>query len=237
MFKFAQTAAAVVMCAALQTATAGAQVIQSMGAGSAVQEVHASAFFESEAALWDNPYIENGLQFSRTGLSFNNNKCGFAGCKSIAGLSGFEGNYMYGEGLGYFSMRAPTGTAFRALEFLLGNAWVDGGSWSVSWSAWRNSTEVGAGTIDEFNFLDIVGFSSESGFDELRYTDLNRTSGAAFDDVHAEYIANVSTVPEPSSWVMIATGLLVLAAFAHRSSKREAARIEALSVELLNGLR
>jgi hypothetical protein len=237
MFKFAQTVAAVALCAALQAPAASAQVVQTMGAGSAVNEVHASAYFESEAALWDNPYVENGLQFSRTGLSFNNNKCGFAGCKFIAGLSGFEGNYMYGEGLGYFSMRAPTGTAFRALEFLLGNAWVDGGSWSVSWSALLNGNEVGAGTIDQFNFLDIIGFASETGFDELRYTDLNRTSGAAFDDVHAEYIANVSTVPEPGTWAMLAGGLLILGVAARRSSKREAARIEALSVELLNGLR
>lgn len=237
MYKFAQTAAAVVLCAALQTAAADAQIVQTMGAGSAVQIVHTSAFFENENALLDNPYLENGMQFSRTGLSFNNGGCGYAGCQDVPGLALLNGNYMYGSGEGYFTMRAPTGQAFRALEFLLGTGYVDGGSRSVSWTAFLNGTEVGAGEVGQWEPADIIGFASESGFDELRYTDLNSPNGAAFDDVHAQFIDNVSTVPEPGTWAMLAGGLLILGVMARRSSKREATRIEALSVELLNGLR
>lgn len=214
MFKFARTAVAVTLCAAANSAQA--QVIQTFGAGSAINNIHASAFFESQNALTDNPYVENGLEFSRTNLNFNNNTCGYAGCKFVPGLSHFSGNYMYAGGTGYFTMRAPTGKQFAGLEFLLGNGWVDGGTWSVEWSAFLNGVEVGAGTVDEFTFKDIIGFSRTGGFDELRYTDLNNSKGAAFDDVYAEYTSNVAVVPEPSSWMMMCAGLLFVGAMMRR---------------------
>lgn len=217
MPKFAQTALAVLICAAANTAHA--QVNQSFGAGSAVTSLHASAFFESQNALTDNPYVENGLQFSRTGLTFNNNGCGFAGCSGVPGFTAFQGNYMYGEGVGgYFTIKAPVGKAFAALEFLLGNGWGDGGTWSVGWSAFLNGSEVGAGSVDDFSLGDIIGFSRAAGFDELRYSDLNRSSGAAFDNVRAQYTTNVSTVPEPGTWALMAIGLLLLGLLRQRAS-------------------
>lgn len=218
MFKFARTAAAVMLCAAANSAHA--QVVQTFGAGSAVTSIHASAFFESQNALTDNPYIENGLQFSRTNLNFDNNSCGFAGCKFVPGLSHFSGNYMYAGGDGYFTMRAPTGQTFAALEFLLGNGWVDGGTWSVEWSAYLNGTEVGAGTVDEFSFGDIIGFSRAGGFDELRYTDMNRSKGAAFDDVYAQFTSDVAVVPEPGTWALLTAGLLFVGAVKRRQIVR-----------------
>lgn len=214
MLKFARAAAAVILCAA--TSNAHAQVVQTFGAGSAVTNIHANAFFESQNALTDNPYIENGLQFARTDLTFNNNTCGFAGCKFVPGLSHFSGNYMYGGGSGYFTMRAPAGKSFTALEFLLGNGWIDGGTWSVEWTAYLNGTEVGAGTVFQFELNDIIGFSRAGGFDELRYTDMNTSKGAAFDDVYAQFTSGTSVVPEPSTWLMLSTGMLLIGASTRR---------------------
>ncbi|MEN8206880.1 MAG: hypothetical protein ABFS24_12830 [Pseudomonadota bacterium] len=57
-----------------------ATVTQSLGVGSAVSSINATADFESINALNDNHYVEAGLKFSRTNLSFDNNGCGYAGC-------------------------------------------------------------------------------------------------------------------------------------------------------------
>ena len=79
------------LAGALLSTSAFATVIQSVGAGSAVSTVQGSADFESQNALNDNPYSEGGMLFSRTGLSFNNNGCGFANSNPLCvGHQGFR---------------------------------------------------------------------------------------------------------------------------------------------------
>ena len=84
--RFAAMGAAALLATASQAA-----VVQSTGAGSAVSMVQGSADFESLSALNNNPYSEGGMDFSRQGLSFNNNSCGFAGCTGHPGFAGFTG--------------------------------------------------------------------------------------------------------------------------------------------------
>lgn len=202
------------------SASAGAQVTQSMGAGSAVTSVSAAASFENQSALNDNPYMENGLRFSRTGLSFDNNGCGFAGCAGHTGFDGFSGNYMYGTGSGGFTMQAAIGQRFYGLEFMLGSGFGNQSLWNASWTALLNGTEVGSGSIAEFTPGQVVGFASANGFDELRYSDLNDGYNApAFDEVRAQY---ATVVPEPSTWMLMASGLGMLAAYRRKRSHAKA---------------
>lgn len=208
MRKFAFGVATIISMAS--AVVAQAQVTQTVGAGSAVSVVHASASFESQNALFDNPYLEGGLSFSRTNLSFDNNTCGFAGCAGHAGFAGFQGNYMYGAGTGgYFTMKAAAGQYFSGLEFLLGNGYQNTAQWNAQWTAFRNGSQVGTGTLSLYAAGDILGLSSATGFDELQYTDLDGYAAPAFDEVRAQY-ASESVVPEPGTWMLMASGLLVL---------------------------
>jgi hypothetical protein len=210
--------------AALAFLTAGvakAQVTQTFGAGSAVTNIQATASFESELALFGNPYVEGGMSFTRTDLTFDNNGCGYAGCTGDANLSSMQGNYMYGNGVGgFFSLFAPTGKLFKGIEFIAANGYFDESMWSVGWSAYLNGMQVGAGTIDTYALGTVLGFSSNAGFDELRYTDLNFVAAPAFDEVHAQF-DGTQVVPEPTTWVLMASGLAMVGGVARR--KRAAA--------------
>lgn len=198
------TALLVVMCAA----TAQAQVTQTFGAGSAVSVVQASASFESQNALFDNPYVEDGLSFTRTNLTFNNNGCGYAGCEPPSYPNGFTfpGNYMYGVGFnGYFDMFAATGQSFKGLEFMIDNGYAQQ-PFTVMWEAYLSGNLVSSG-VTAANRGSIIGFSSNTGFDDLRYTtnDLGSGNAPAFDELRAEYTS--TTTPEPAALVLMATGL------------------------------
>lgn len=208
MRKFSVGVATIISMAS--AAIVQAQVTQSTGAGSAVSIVHASASFENQNALYGNPYIEGGMSFLRTNLTFANNGCGFAGCSGHTGFAGFQGNYMYGTGSGgYFTMKAATGQYFSGLEFLLGNGYGNSGQWNAQWTAFRNGSQVGTGSLASFAAGDVLGLSSVNGFDELRYTDFDEFAAPAFDEVRAQY-ATESVVPEPGTWMLMASGLLVL---------------------------
>lgn len=163
-------------------------------------------------SLHDNPYLEDGLSFSRTGLSFNNNGCGYAGCVGHVGFVGFNGNYMYGVGQGYFTMLAPTATRFHGLEFTVGTGWRSIAG--VTWEAYNAGSLIASGS-SAANPGDVIGFSSAGGFDELRYSDIAQfgTHGPAFDDVLAQ---TTSTVPEPGTWALMAAGLAMVGVGARR---------------------
>ncbi len=77
-------------------ATAHAQVVLTVGSGSAVTTVQGSATFENASSLFSRPYLEGGMSFNSVGLSLNNNGCGFSGCSGAFPFSGT--NYLYGVG-------------------------------------------------------------------------------------------------------------------------------------------
>lgn len=199
---------------ALGAIGASAAVIQTTGTGSAVAVVNGSAAFESTAALYDNPYSEGGMLFSRTGLSFNNNGCGYAGCYYNSGFAGFSGNYMYGVGSGYFIIAAGTGTLFRGLEFVTGSGYSEQ-SQTIVWEAYNGSTLVGSGSVN-LPMGAIIGFSDPSGFDSLHYTDngANGQNAPAFDTVRAQF--DSVAVPEPSTLAMATLATLLFGAFRRR---------------------
>ena len=201
----------------LGATAAQAQVTQSFGAGSAVTTVDASANFEDTDALLDDPYVEDGLSFTRTNMSFDNNTCGFAGCAGHIGFTGFSGNYMYGNGpagSSFFSMFAPAGQSFRGLEFVIGTGFFQTNV-DVVWTAFSGGSQVATGSASG-SAGDVIGFSSLTGFDELRYTDTGAFGihAPAFDTVRAQY--GVTAAPEPATVALTAAGLALLGGVARR---------------------
>jgi len=197
----------------LFASSAYADTIQTIGIGSAVITVDGSADFESFAALYDNPYSEGGMLFSRTGLTFNNNGCGYASQDNPVSCSpafpGFSGNYMYGMSTGdggYFEITAGGGNTFRGLEFVLGSGFGPDEPRPVAWASY----DAGNNLISSGSFFGVmgtvVGFSDSSGFATLRYTsgfdtsaDFSTTFNApAFDTVRADF-TQFSTQSVPDS--------------------------------------
>lgn len=193
---------------------AQAAVVQTIGAGSAVTTVHGSADFESIDALNGNPYQEGGMSFSRTGLTTNNNTCGYAGCWDHFGQFGFSGNYMYGVGAGYFTLAAIGDKLFHGLEFIAGTGFY-ANSATTYWRAFNDGIEVGNGSVTT-GANAILGFSSTSGFDELRIGAGDSFDAPAFDTVRAQY-ANVQAVPEPASIALFGLGLVAAGALRRRA--------------------
>lgn len=206
-------AAAAAALAVLAAAPTSAAVSLTTGAGSAVSRVDGAATFESVAALNGNPYLEGGLSFSRTGLSFDNNGCGFAGCAGHDGIKGFSGNYMYGAGRGYFEIRRASGERFSGLEFLVGSG-IPSVLVSVVWTAYLQGGVVGSGQLAGLAAGTVVGFGG-GDFDTLRYTDIATNNGLpnvpAFDTVNAQFAGAPGTgpaaAPEPAAWATMILGL------------------------------
>lgn len=192
-------------------------VTQTYGAGSAVTTIQGSAFFENTSALTDNPYLEGGMSFSRTNLTFNNNGCGYAGCAGHLGFTGFSGNYMYGTGgTGYFEMAATGGNVFTGLEFQTGTGYSVS-TFNVTWEAYKNNIMIGSGTAAA-TAGGIIGFSDVGGFDVLRYSGVSGAYNApAFDTVHAQF---TSAVPEPETYAMLLAGLGLMGAIRRRRQRK-----------------
>ncbi len=206
----------------LSVSSANAVVVQSMGAGSAVTSLDASADFENPASLIDNPYVENGLSFSRTGLSFNNNGCGFAGCPAHFATPFGGTNYMYGVGpsSSYFEMSTTGTNIFQGLEFISSTGGSISDPFDVEWTAFLGGSQVGNGALSSVADGTILGFASTSGFDTLQYTVLLGSSRTpAFDAVRAMY-TSPSAVPIPAAVWLFGTALI---GFVGMSRRRKAA--------------
>jgi PEP-CTERM motif len=195
-----------------------AVTIQTLGSGSAVTTVDGTANFESIDALFDNPYSEGGMLFSRTGLTFDNNGCGYAGCGGAIGLVGFSGNYMYGYGMGgYFELVADKGSVFNGLEFTIGTGFINN-TLPFAWEAYdAGANLVGSGSGDEAAGT-VIGFLDPVGFARLRYTSTSpgdtpdftsSINAPAFDTVKADFSV-AAPVPEPTSLSFIGLGLVGL---------------------------
>ena len=194
-------------------ALARAQVTLSTGAGSAVSRVDVSASFESSSALTASPYVENGLTFTRTGLTDNNNGCGYAGCDTH--FLSFASNFMYGVGGGYFSVFAPSGRVFSALELIADNGFITTSPSTYVFAAFLHGIVAGSASLAAPAGT-IMGVASLTGFDELRYySTLQGNRAPAFDEVRAQLV-DVTATPEPASMVLFATGLLAIACIAVR---------------------
>ena len=205
-----------------------AAVSLTVGGGTALSRVDGAADFESMAALNGNPYVEGGLSFSRTGLSFDNNGCGFAGCAGHDGIAGFSGNYMYGAGRGYFEIRRASGERFTGLEFLVGSG-IPSRLVSVVWTAYLDNVVVGGGQMAGLPAGTVLGFAG-GDFDTLRYTDIATNNGLpnvpAFDSVLAQFAVGAGSggggaVPEPAAWTVMILGFGLAGAGLRRGGRTE----------------
>jgi hypothetical protein len=197
----------VMMAAVAATAAMGASaaVIQSFGAGSAVQTVTNTAHFEANTTLANN-YVEDGLRFSYFG-SANNNGCGYAGTNCYDDVSelssAFAGNYMATAGTNaYLSVKKNDGSDFYKVEFAAGTGYANLNGF---WRTFNNSVQTGQGNFSAGDGT-VLGLFDTAGFDEVRYfafSTANKQTGfsaPAFDEVRVG-------VPEPGSLALFGLGL------------------------------
>jgi len=132
------------------------------------------------------------------------------------GLCRLSGNYMYGVGIGYFDMAATGGNVFHGLEFTIGTGFAVNVQ-NVTWQAFSSSNLIGSGTLS-LSPGTIIGFSDASGFDLLRYTNVEAGGlfAPAFDSVHAQF---TPAIPEPEIYAMMIAGLGVLGFVTRRRRK------------------
>jgi hypothetical protein len=203
---------------ALACHAAGANVLQTFGAGTAVGVATNVAHFDLNTAL-ANDWVEDGLLFHFTGYGANNG-CGYAGVDcydAVSDLSpAFSGNYMATSGTNaYISVRKADGGDFYRIEFAAGSGYQ---ALNGYWATYADGLRTGSGNFSAPRGA-VVGLGDGAGFDEVRYfafSTPNRQAGysaPALDEVRVG-------LPEPASPALCAVALLGMLA-ARRRNKRK----------------
>lgn len=210
------------LCAAaliLAAQVAGAAVLQTLGAGTAVGTVTNAAHFDLNTAL-ANDWVEDGLLFHASGYGANNG-CGYAGVDcydAVSDLSpAFDGNYLATSGTNaYISVRRADGADFYRIEFAAGSGYR---SLNGYWATYADGQRTGSGNFSAPRGA-ILGLVDGAGFDEVRYfafSTANRQAGysaPALDEVRVG-------LPEPASPALCAAALAGMAAVLRRRRKRK----------------
>jgi hypothetical protein len=190
-------AAALILAGALATSGAGAAVLQTLGAGTAVGVATNTAHFDLDTTL-ANDWVEDGLSFHFSGYGANNG-CGFAGVDcydAVSDLSpAFAGNYLATSGMNaYISVRRADGADFYRIEFAAGSGYQ---ALNGYWVTYDDGRRTGSGNFSAPRGA-ILGLVDANGFDEVRYfafSTANRQAGysaPALDEVRIG-------LPEPAS--------------------------------------
>jgi hypothetical protein len=210
------------LCAAaliLAARVAGAAVLQTLGAGTAVGTVTNAAHFDLNTAL-ANDWVEDGLLFHASGYGANNG-CGYAGVDCYDAVSelspAFDGNYLATSGTNaYISVRRAYGADFYRIEFAAGSGYQ---SLNGYWATYADGQRTGGGNFSAPRGA-ILGLVDGAGFDEVRYfafSTANRQAGysaPALDEVRVG-------LPEPASPALCAAALAGMAAVLRRRRKRK----------------
>ena len=208
------------LCAAALTLaahSAGATVLQSLGAGTLVGAVTNVAHFDLNTKL-ANDWVEDGLLFHFSGYGANNG-CGYAGVDcydAVSDLSpAFAGNYMATSGTNaYISVRKADGGDMYRIEFAAGSGYL---ALNGYWATYDGGVVTGSGNFSAPRGA-VLGLAAADGFDEVRYfafSTPNRQTGysaPALDEVRVG-------LPEPASPALCAAALLGMAAVLRRKRK------------------
>lgn len=208
------------LCAAALTLAshgAGATVLQTLGAGTAVGSATNVAHFELNTSL-ANDWVEDGLLFHASGYGANSG-CGYAGVDcydAVSDLSpAFAGNYMATSGMNaYISVRRADGGALYRIEFAAGSGYQ---ALNGYWATYGAGLRTGSGNFSTPRGA-VLGLVDAAGFDEVRYfafSSANRQAGysaPALDEVRVG-------LPEPASPALCAAAALAMAALRRRKRK------------------
>jgi hypothetical protein len=199
---------------ALACHAAGANVLQTLGAGTAVGITTNVAHFDLNTVL-ANGWVEDGLLFHFTGYGANNG-CGYAGVDcydAVSDLSpAFSGNYMATSGTNaYISVRKADGGDIYRIEFAAASGYQ---ALNGYWATYADGLRTGSGNFSAPRGA-VLGLGDGAGFDEVRYFAFsapNRQAGysaPALDEVRVG-------LPEPASPALCAVALLGLLAVRRR---------------------
>jgi hypothetical protein len=203
-----------------------------MNSTGAVASADRSATFDSVTTGTSlTSYSEDGLLFSIPGAT------AFEGFTPAP--AGFSGNFFYPSGgsLNPLTITTTDSALLYGIQFFLGSGFSSqdpaGALLPIAYQLSLGVNVLGSGTFDAVQTSTgyLVGFRDPSGFGTLTITNcgvdpctLGSVNAIAIDNVTADITAPLTTVPEPTSLMLLGTGLLGLMALAARS-KREASRI------------
>ena len=217
-------------------ASANAAPMFATGIGSAVSSADRSATFDSVTNGQNlSNYSEDGLRLAKSGNALCQPG---SGCHvAFTGTYGFSGGHMYtGSGGSILSIGTTDASKILGLELFLGSGFPPLSSIGY-WEIYSNSILVGSGSIPQFAFPQVIGFSDPSGFDELRIgmtssatppTSFNFDNVVAVDNVTAQ-LSSIVQVPEPATFTLFTLGLVGLGFTAFRRRRTQSFEISELA--------